>query len=75
MIIQPEEIGTRLQEIERDLAETSFLTNEAKPKIIAKLKIIRTNINNSFLKLADLTNLDLHMIWNALRPYIDKDDL
>ena len=28
-----------------------------------------------FLKLADLTNLDLHMIWNALRPYIDKDDL
>ena len=45
-IIQPEEIGTRLQEIERDLAETSFLTNKAKPKIIAKLKIIRTNINN-----------------------------
>ena len=28
------------------MAETSFLTNKAKPKIIAKLKIIRTNINN-----------------------------
>lgn len=26
-----------------------------------------------FLRLSELTNLDLHIIWNALRPYIDKD--
>ena len=46
LIIRPAEIGTRLQDIERDLAETNFMTHEDKPKIIAKLKIIRTNMNN-----------------------------
>ena len=46
LIIRPAETGIRLQEIERDLIEYNYMTNEAKPKIIDKLKIIRTNMNN-----------------------------
>ena len=46
LIIRPEETGIRLQDIEKELTENNFITNEAKPKIIAKLKIIKTNMNN-----------------------------
>jgi hypothetical protein len=46
LIIRPEEARIRLQDIEKELTENNFKTNEAKPKIIAKLEIIKTIINN-----------------------------
>ena len=50
-LIQKEKAGTRLQDIEEELMANNFQTNMAKPKITAKLQIIKTNIDN--IKLED----------------------
>ena len=50
-LIQQEKAGTRLQDIEEELMANNFQTNMAKPKITAKLQIIKTNIDN--IKLED----------------------
>ena len=50
-LIQQEKAGTRLQNIKEELMANNFQTNMAKPKITAKLQIIKTNIDN--IKLED----------------------
>ena len=45
-LIQQEKAGTRLQDIEEELMANNFQTNMAKPKITAKLQIIKTNMDN-----------------------------